>query len=80
MVYDDTIRRDRNNGGESKIERSMGAYCMFDASRDRGSGSLIGQNSSFPGGTTYTWRALPVSNIASCVAAQSSFNLAKTLI
>jgi len=53
---------------------------MFDASRDRGSGSLIGQNSSFPGGTTYTWRALPVSNIAPCVAAQSSFNLAKTLI
>lgn len=58
----------------------MGAYCMFDASKDRGSGSLIGQNSSFPGGTTYTWRALPVSNIAPCVAAQSSFNLAKTLI
>lgn len=78
MVYDDTIRRDRNNG-DGVMERSMGAY-MFDASRDRETGSLIGPNSSFPRGITYTWRALPVSTVAPCIAAQSSFKPAKTLI
>lgn len=62
------------------IERSVGAYCMVDAIRDRGSGSLIGQTHPSLEEQSTLGRRFPSQKRTPCVAAQSSFNLAKTYL